>query len=77
MITVFGKKNCVHCTILTTLLDNRNIKYQYKSIPEDVSKKQVEEILQREVRSAPIIHDGTKEVTVKDVLNDETINIRK
>ncbi len=36
---VYGKQDCVNCSMLKNILDTKQISYKYKSIPEDLSAK--------------------------------------
>jgi glutaredoxin len=58
MITIYGKENCKYCDAAKTLLNSRNIKYVYKSLPEDISLEEFKELFPGRKTVPQIIFNG-------------------
>jgi glutaredoxin len=66
-ITVFGTPICPNCKNVTSFLDSAGVRYQYKTIGEDVEKADVDALVGRAVRSVPVIVSNGLEVTFDDL----------
>lgn len=54
-IVIIGKDACPNCKNTKNFLDARNIKYEYKSVPEDLSYEEACEIVGSKFMSFPQI----------------------
>ncbi len=60
-IDVYGTAICPHCKDVRQYLGENNLRYTYKLVPDDISPLELGAIVNRVVRSVPVIVvDGTE-----------------
>ena len=64
--TVYGIDNCPYCKNAVSLLEARKLNYDYKHVPNDISKEEVGKELGLKMSTAPFIiyNDGDKDIFV-------------
>lgn len=70
MIILLGKNNCSRCDMVKSILDNKDISYQYKKIEECSQEEQEKYLyLARENRQLgfPLIIKDDKIITIQEV----------
>ena len=71
MLTIFGKRSCPRCVKLMQILENKRVPTEYKEIPHDASKEEVELLIRHQIKSVPIIWDGFVEINSMVYLGGE------
>ncbi len=66
-IDIYGTKICSHCKDVVQYLGENNLRYTYKLVPEDVTPFELAEIVERVVRTVPVIVVDGKEQTLSEL----------
>ncbi|MDN5317855.1 MAG: Glutaredoxin [Thermoanaerobacterium sp.] len=72
MILVIGTQNCARCKSVKTILDNKNIKYEYKDISDFTKEEQdlfFDMANKEKQKSFPLIIKDNKIITLQEVSN--------
>jgi hypothetical protein len=56
---------------MKNIMNNNSIPFKYKSIPEDISKEQVELTINRTIKEVPILYDGLTEIPHSYILGED------
>lgn len=66
-IDVYGTKICPHCKDVVKYLSENNLTYSYKLIPEDILPVELGALVNRVVRTVPVIVVDGKEHTLTEL----------
>jgi len=66
-IDVYGTTICPHCKDVVKYLAENNLRYNYKLVPEDISPLDLGRLVDRVVRTVPVIVVDGKENTLKEL----------
>ena len=62
-VTIYGTSVCPNCDKVKTFLSNRDVPYSYNAVGKDITKEELEGIVNRSVRSVPVIVVDGREKT--------------
>lgn len=66
-ITVFGTPTCPHCVAVKSFLQSRSVEFEYKTVGLDIQKEELKALVQRDVKTVPVIIVDEKEVTFNEL----------
>ncbi len=66
-IDIYGTKVCPHCKDVVQFLGENNLQYRYKLVPEDITPVDLGKLVERVVRTVPVIIVDGKEHTMKEL----------
>ena len=66
-ITIFGTPVCPNCNNVKNFLSTNGVSYDYKNVGDDIQQSELEALVERQVRSVPVIVSDGKEVSFDEL----------